>query len=100
MDQMKAEELVRRLATALRSTDLDSPTHPLVQRGVDGLAAAATEALQAAPSVVIGFLGDEDEGTVRAAYAGPNWDRLRELKRRYDPDNLFRANNNIPPADG
>ena len=48
----------------------------------------------------IGFLGEEDEGTVRAAYAGPTWDRLRELKRRYDPDNLFRVNNNIPPADG
>src|ERR1044072_1451581 len=59
MDQTKAEDLVRRLATALRGTDLYSPTHPLVQRGIDGLAAAATEALQAAPSVVIGFIGDE-----------------------------------------
>jgi FAD/FMN-containing dehydrogenase len=48
----------------------------------------------------IGFLGEEDEGTVRAAYPGTTWDRLRQLKRRYDPDNLFRLNNNIPPADG
>jgi putative nucleotidyltransferase with HDIG domain len=59
MDPKKAEELVRRLATALRGTDLYSPTHPLVQRGIDGLAAAATDALQAAPSIVIGFIGDE-----------------------------------------
>jgi len=59
MDQTKAEELVRRMATALRGTELYSPTHPLVLRGIDGLAAAATEALQAAPSVVIGFVGDE-----------------------------------------
>src|SRR5580765_4643566 len=59
MDQTKAEELVRRLATALRGTELYSPTHPLVQRGIDGLAAAATEALQAAPNVIIGFIGDE-----------------------------------------
>jgi FAD/FMN-containing dehydrogenase len=48
----------------------------------------------------IGFLGEEDEGTVRAAYPGPAWDRLRELKRRYDPDNLFRLNHNVPPAAG
>ena len=46
----------------------------------------------------IGFLGEEDEGTVRAAYPGQTWDRLRELKRRYDPDNLFRLNHNVPPA--
>jgi putative nucleotidyltransferase with HDIG domain len=59
MDQIKAEDLVRRLATAVRGTDLYSATHPLVQRGIDGLAAAATDALQAAPSVVIGFIGDE-----------------------------------------
>src|SRR5206468_1684092 len=45
--------------TALRGTELYSATHPLVQRGIDGLAAAATEALQAAPTVVIGFVGDE-----------------------------------------
>jgi FAD/FMN-containing dehydrogenase len=48
----------------------------------------------------VGFLGEEDEETVRAAYPGPTWDRLRELKRRYDPDNIFRLNHNIPPADG
>jgi FAD/FMN-containing dehydrogenase len=45
-----------------------------------------------------GFLGDEDEATIRAAYPGGTWDRLREVKRRYDPDNLFRLNHNIPPA--
>jgi FAD/FMN-containing dehydrogenase len=46
----------------------------------------------------VGFLGEENEQTVRSAYPGPTWDRLRELKRRYDPDNLFRLNHNIPPA--
>jgi FAD/FMN-containing dehydrogenase len=45
----------------------------------------------------VGFLGDEDESTIRAAYPGQTWLRLRELKARYDPDNLFRLNHNIPP---
>lgn len=48
----------------------------------------------------VGFLGEEDEETLRAAYPGGNWERLRGLKRRYDPGNLFRLNHNIPPADG
>ena len=46
----------------------------------------------------VGFLGEEDEATVRAAYPGATWDRLRDLKTRYDPDNLFHLNHNIPPA--
>src|SRR5512132_878312 len=40
----------------------------------------------------VGFMGDEDEATIRAAYPGRTWDRLREVKRRYDQDNLFRLN--------
>jgi FAD/FMN-containing dehydrogenase len=45
----------------------------------------------------VGFLGEEDQATIRAAYPGATWDRLRDLKRRYDPENLFRRNHNIPP---
>jgi FAD/FMN-containing dehydrogenase len=41
--------------------------------------------------------GEEKVEMVRAAY-GANFDRLTELKARYDPDNLFRMNINIPPA--
>ncbi len=48
----------------------------------------------------VGFMGEEDEGTIRAAYPGDTWDRLRAVKRRWDPDNLFRLNHNIPPAEG
>jgi putative nucleotidyltransferase with HDIG domain len=59
MDQKKGEELIRRLAAALRGTELYSPTHPLVQRGIDAFTSAATERLQSTPSVVIGFIGDE-----------------------------------------
>ena len=45
----------------------------------------------------LNYLGDDaQEDAVRAAY-GPNWDRLREVKRRYDPDNVFHLNQNIAP---
>ena len=48
----------------------------------------------------VNFLEDEGPERVRAAYPGATWDRLREIKRRYDATNLFRLNQNIPPADG
>jgi putative nucleotidyltransferase with HDIG domain len=59
LDQKKAEELVRRLASAIRGTELYSPSHPLVQRGIATFTATATEGLQTSPSIVIGFIGDE-----------------------------------------
>ena len=59
MDQKKGEDLIRRLAAALRGTELYSPSHPLVQRGIDALTASAVERLQQTPSIVIGFIGDE-----------------------------------------
>jgi FAD/FMN-containing dehydrogenase len=46
----------------------------------------------------VGFLGPEAEPEIRAAYPGHTWDRLRQIKRRSDPDNVFRLNHNIPPA--
>jgi putative nucleotidyltransferase with HDIG domain len=59
MEQKNAEELIRRLAAALRGTELYSAAHPIVQRGIDALTAAAVERLQSAPSIVVGFIGDE-----------------------------------------
>ena len=42
---------------------------------------------------------DEDAGAIDAAY-GANRKRLAEIKRRYDPDNVFHHNQNIAPAEG
>jgi len=46
----------------------------------------------------VNFLGAEGPLRLRAAYPGTTWDRLRRIKRQYDPQNLFRLNQNIPPA--
>ena len=45
----------------------------------------------------LNYLGDDQaDDAIRAAY-GPNFDRLRGVKRRYDPDNVFHLNHNIVP---
>jgi FAD/FMN-containing dehydrogenase len=48
-------------------------------------------------SVYVNNLGNEGLKRVRAAY-GENYSRLVALKRSFDPDNLFRANQNIDPT--
>jgi FAD/FMN-containing dehydrogenase len=44
-----------------------------------------------------GLLADEGEERVHAAYPGATWGRLAAVKAVYDPDNVFRLNQNIPP---
>jgi FAD/FMN-containing dehydrogenase len=59
------------------------------------------EALQQGDSgAYVNFLGDEGTARVRDAYPGATWERLAAIKRHYDPTNLFRLNQNIPPAIG
>jgi FAD/FMN-containing dehydrogenase len=49
-------------------------------------------------TVYVNFLMDEGEDRVRQAYGEAKYDRLKVLKRKYDPDNFFRINQNLPPA--
>ena len=65
------------------------------QAWVDEFAAALH---QGDSRAYVNFLGDEGPDRVHEAYPGSTWDRLAEVKRRYDPGNLFRLNQNIPPA--
>lgn len=53
---------------------------------------------QSDKGMYVNFVGDEGEAHIRAAYPGATWERLRKVKAKYDPDNLFRLNQNIPPA--
>jgi len=45
---------------------------------------------------LLNFLGEGEEEAVRAAF-GPNYDRLVEVKTKYDPENFFRVNQNVVP---
>ena len=45
----------------------------------------------------VNFLADVDEAHVCAAYPNGAWERLAAIKARYDPDNFFHLNQNIPP---
>jgi hypothetical protein len=69
---------------------------PVREAWVTGLAAALH---QGDDGAYVNFLGDEGEDRIRAAYPGRTWDRLASVKRRYDPTNLFRRNQNVPPAE-
>jgi putative nucleotidyltransferase with HDIG domain len=75
-----AEEVLRRLAGAIRSTQLYAPGHPIVARGVTALTDALTMALAATPSIAIGVIGEElvvgDTPVPRAA------ETMGELMRR------------------
>ncbi|MET3163162.1 UNVERIFIED_ORG: FAD/FMN-containing dehydrogenase [Arthrobacter sp. UYEF10] len=48
-------------------------------------------------SVYVNFLMEEGEERVRQAYGAPKYDRLKALKRKYDPTNFFSLNQNIKP---
>ncbi len=57
----------------------------------------AASAPFASGGVYVNFLTSDETDRVRSAY-GANYDRLAQIKRKYDPDNLFHINQNIAPA--
>jgi hypothetical protein len=74
----------------------DGPADKPVRKAwVDQFAAALH---QSDDGAYVGFLTDQDPGRVRQAYPGSTWDRLVQVKARYDPTNLFHQNHNIPTA--
>ena len=63
---------------------------------VRGLADALDQGYEGA---YVNFVADEGPERVRASYPGATWDRLVQVKTTYDPTNVFRLNQNIPPSD-
>jgi FAD/FMN-containing dehydrogenase len=76
----------------------EQPEEKLTHEGWVSEFAAALQ--QDDSGAYVNFLGDESENRIRAAYPGETWERLAAIKRRYDPTNLFRLNQNIPPGNG
>jgi FAD/FMN-containing dehydrogenase len=65
----------------------------------DAWATDAIAALKQSDSgAYVNFVALEGKERLRAAYPGETWERLRRIKRQYDPENLFHLNQNIPPA--
>ncbi len=63
------------------------------------VAAFAAALRQGDTAAYVNFLGDEGPARLHDAYPGATWERLVAVKRRYDPENLFRLNQNIPPEE-
>jgi FAD/FMN-containing dehydrogenase len=68
---------------------------PVRQAWVDEFAAALH---QGDDGAYVGFLTDDGPARIHEAYPGSTWDRLVQVKARYDPSNLFHHNHNIPTA--
>ena len=85
----------RRIMVAVGAVYEDAEESPAHEAWITDFAAAVG---QGDAGVYVNFLGDEGEARVREAYPGTTWDRLAEIKGRYDSTNLFRLNQNVPPA--
>jgi putative nucleotidyltransferase with HDIG domain len=83
-DASRHEELVRRLAAAVRGAALYTPEHPIIQRGADALAGLCQRALMDEDALVIGLIGDEvvvnGERLLRSAAALVGF--VRDLQER------------------
>jgi FAD/FMN-containing dehydrogenase len=60
--------------------------------------AALSDVLGGAPGAYSGFLGEDGPARIHEAYPDSVWDRLVQVKTKYDPENVFRLNHNVPPT--
>jgi hypothetical protein len=85
----------RRLMINVAALVGDRSQLPPQEEWVNSLAASIQRGPEAA---YVNFINDEGPERVRSAYPGSTWDRLTKVKAEYDPTNLFRLNQNVPPA--
>jgi FAD/FMN-containing dehydrogenase len=64
----------------------------------EGWVSELSSVLGGAPGAYAGFLGDDGQARIDEAYPDSTWKRLVDVKKRYDPDNVFHMNHNIEPS--
>jgi FAD/FMN-containing dehydrogenase len=87
----RGAKMMLNVAAMYKNPD-EGPEH---KAWVNSLATALSDGTGAA---YVGFLGDDGDQGARRAYPPATLERLAEVKRRYDPDNLFHRNLNVHPA--
>jgi FAD/FMN-containing dehydrogenase len=75
--------------------DIGGPDHAKRARWVHDVVARIDDGT---PGAYVNFLADEGPARISDAYPRHTLRRLAEIKKRYDPDNVFRLNQNIAPA--
>ena len=83
-------EYVMNVHTRWRDPAMDATCKTWARTFYDAMSAYATG------GAYVNFISERD-GEEATAY-GPNYDRLIALKRKYDPDNRFRVNQNVQPV--
>ncbi len=77
---------------AVLDNPADVPRHAgWAQEGIEAIRHGADR-------VYVNFIVGDKTDRRGAAWPSATWDRLRRIKRAYDPENLFRRNQNVPPA--
>lgn len=84
----------RKMMVNVAAATLSSPDIEPHRAWVDDIAGL----IRQDEAAYIGFLGDEGVDRASSAYPPETWARLRAIKAAYDPRNVFRRNQNIPPA--
>jgi FAD/FMN-containing dehydrogenase len=83
------------IMTAVAGLTFDPKMRAANERWVEGFRASLD---QGVPGAYVNFINDEGADRIRDAYPPATLARLAEIKRRYDPTNLFHRNQNVPPA--
>lgn len=85
----------RRLMTNVASMYMD----PDEREQHEAWVASLSDVLGGEPGAYVGFLSGDGAARIGEAYPGATWERLVEVKRRYDPTNLFSHNHNVTPKE-